>query len=193
MTHNGKLLLYVSKCTYFRPKMTNSRVDVNFLAGGARNYETKIRNPVDFGDNFKGFFHCSFREEGRRRRRKKTNFYWISPFFFSLVPSLPKLLPPLHPYPRSFSKCSKRKIAGGIALKPRSDHHLGPKIYLQRYLTAELEDREEQNSCQLPLKFSLRLSVTFLCSRVIRKEKLTRSFFSIYQHREKSCINCINI
>lgn len=82
MTHNGKLLVYVSKCTYFRPKMTNSRVDVNFLAGEARNYETKIRNPVDFGDNFKGFFHCSFREEGRRRRRKKTNFYWISPFFF---------------------------------------------------------------------------------------------------------------
>lgn len=129
-----KLLVYVSKCTYFRPKMTNSRVDVNFLAGGTRNYETKIRNPVDSGDNFKGFFHCSlqrFREGRKKEKRTSSGFH----HFFSLVPSLPKLLPPFHPYPRSFSKCSKRKIAGGIALKPRSDHHLGPKIYLQRYLT----------------------------------------------------------
>lgn len=71
-----KLLVYVSKCTYFRPKMTNSRVDVNFLAGGTRNYETKIRNPVDSGDNFKGFFHCSLQRfrEGRKKNELLVDF-----------------------------------------------------------------------------------------------------------------------
>lgn len=80
-----KLLVYVSKCTYFRPKMTNSRVDVNFLAGGTRNYETKIRNPVDSGDNFKGFFHCSLQRFREGRKKKNELLVDFTIFFHSFL------------------------------------------------------------------------------------------------------------
>lgn len=80
-----KLLVYVSKCTYFRPKMTNSRVDVNFLAGGTRNYETKIQNPVDSGDNFKGFFHCSLQRFREGRKKKNELLVDFTIFFHSFL------------------------------------------------------------------------------------------------------------
>lgn len=101
-----------------------TRVDANFLPQCTRNYGMKIRTLLvsdwrQLQRTFSsGVYNTPERERERRTKGLRVDFHFFTRFFRKPAISPPSLI-------RGFSKCSKRKIASRIALKPRSIHHLG--------------------------------------------------------------------
>ena len=180
------------------------RVDVNFPVQDTRNYGMKIRilSVSDWRQlqrtlslKFTTLRRARQREREREREREpgsaqdrpKRLLVHFHFFHSYLLHKLPTTRSPFRPYFSGFSKCSKRKIAAGIALNLRSDRHLS-----QGCSVPELKRRHKRNSLDNFLRNLIQRQIKPLQVES-RIAKQTKSSYSIFGENQFLFLSIINI